>query len=69
MAYSDEAGTYIKYLDDNMQWATLLSGLPAVTKQLFFTDFDDNGNGYFAYLVDGAISLYKVALEEDILPE
>lgn len=69
MAFSNADGTFIKYLDDNLQWATLASGMPAVTKKLFYVDFDANGNGYFAYPADGAITLYKVALEEDIIPE
>ena len=36
----------------------------------FFVEFDKLGNGYVAFFNEGkAIELYKVALEEDIIPE
>ena len=68
MAVDDTDATSILYLDDNLQWATLQGGLP-VGKSAIAVNFDALGNGYVAYQSGDAIQLFKVALEEDILPE
>ena len=68
VASAGEETSSVKFLDDNMQWATLADGLPKA-KIPYYADFNANGECFISYVVDGKIQLYKVALEADILPE
>ena len=69
-AYSnkDEAPV-IAYLDDNLQWSNFTVDVPLATATTCFADFDKDGNGYIAYQSADGITLLKVGLEADILPE
>lgn len=69
VAFDDSENTSIGYLDDNLQWAYFSGNFQTATS-FFFVDFDKDGNGYISYQNEAnAIVLYKVAKEEDILPE
>ena len=69
IAFNDSESTAFGYLDDNLQWS-YFNIYPQDATSPFFVEFDKDGNGYIAYQnSSSAIALYKVALEEDILPE
>ena len=58
------------YLDDNMQWNTFEVENPALSKSAFYMQFDKTGeNCYVAHMAEDGINLYRIGLEEDILPE
>ena len=58
------------YLDDNMQWNSFEVENPALSKSAFYMQFDKTGeNCYVAYMAEDGINLYRIGLEEDILPE
>ena len=69
IAFDDSENFTFGYLDDNLQWAWF-NETPVDAASAYFVEFDKNGIGYIAYF-DSAknIVLYKVALEEDIIPE
>ena len=53
----------------SLQWA-YFNGNFQTANSFIFVDFDKDGNGYISYQNEAnAIVLYKVAKEEDILPE
>lgn len=68
MAWDDSESTSISYLDDNLQWVGFTGIFDDATSP-FFVDFTKEGTGYIAYQGSENIVLYKVALEEDIIPE
>ena len=69
VAFDDSENVAFGYLDDNLQWAYFKTGAMTATSA-FFVEFDNNGNGYIAFMDEAkSIALYKVALEEDIIPE
>ena len=69
-AYTSAEGTTVfSYLDDNLQWSNFAAEAPGAGKKPFFVEFNKLGTCYIAYLADGKIQLFSVALEEDIIPE
>ena len=69
IAFDDSENVSFGYLDDNLQWAWFDVN-PVDATSAYYVEFDKNGNGYISYLTEAKeLSLYKVALEEDILPE
>lgn len=69
LAFDDSENVTFGYLDDNLQWAWFDVN-PVAAASAYSVEFDKNGNGYIAYCDSSRnIVLYKVALEEDILPE
>ena len=69
VVFDDSENVSFGYLDDNLQWAWFNVGAMDATSA-FFVEFDKLGNGYVAFFNEGkSIELYKVALEEDIIPE
>jgi hypothetical protein len=68
LAFDDSENVSFGYLDDNLQWAWFAVN-PVDATSAYYIDFDKAGNGYIAYLDSSKnIVLYKVALEEDIIP-
>ena len=68
-AFDDSENTSFAYLDDNLQWAYFTGNFADAASE-YYVEFDKNGIGYIAYLTEAKeLTLYKVALEEDILPE
>lgn len=63
------AAPVIACLDDNLQWSNFAVELPVATDTVFQVAFDKAGNGYIAFLTAEGITLFKVGLEADILPE
>lgn len=63
------AAPVIACLDDNLQWSNFAVELPVATDTAFQVAFDKAGNGYIAFLTAEGITLFKVGLEADILPE
>ena len=57
------------YLDDSLQWSSFAFLAPAATATTFEVVFDKEGTGYIAYQTSEGIALFKVGLEEDVLPE
>lgn len=59
----------IAYLDESLQWSNFAGEFPVSTDTVFQVAFDKAGNGYVAFLTEQGITLLKVGLEADILPE
>ena len=57
------------YLDDSLQWSNFAFLAPVATATTFEVVFDKEGTGYIAYQTSEGIALFKVGLEEDVLPE
>jgi len=69
IAFDDSEQPAFGYLDDNLQWARFDIS-PKEAESPYYVDFNKEGIGYIAYLNEEKnIVLYKVALEEDIIPE
>ncbi len=69
-----EGNISFKYLNSSLQWeAFSVSEAPLATTGDFHIVFNTNGVGYIAYAGKsegaGNIEVYKVALEDDIIPE
>ena len=59
----------IAYLDESLQWSNFAGEFPVATDTAFQVAFDKAGNGYIAFQTAEGITLFKVGLEADILPE
>ncbi|MBR5034601.1 MAG: hypothetical protein IKX71_04770 [Bacteroidales bacterium] len=70
-AYADtENAAVLSYLDDNLQWSNFDVEAPAVSnKSPVYVAFNSQGDCFVSYLSANGIELFRVGLEEDILPE
>lgn len=70
-AYADkENAAVFSYLDDNLQWSDFSVEAPAVSnKSPFYVAFNNDGDCFVSYMSANGIELFRVGLEEDILPE
>ena len=59
----------IAYLDESLQWSNFAGEFPAAKDVAFQVAYDKTGNGYIAFQTAEGITLLKVGLEADILPE